>query len=688
MRTIVSYIKPIIGCIALVLVSLGAVVNAFAQQEQMLLPKPKQYKAGTGVLSSQTFAVDAEAHAEAYEALLTQKQYKVGRMYPTRVQVRLVDEIEEARINEREAYRLQIKRDGIVVEATSSAGAYYALQTLRQLLDSAEGKPLQVCEIVDWPSWRIRGLMHDVGRTFIPLEELKKQIALLARFKINVFHWHLTDNQAWRLQSKAFPQLTSIAATERMPGKYYTLSQAKELAEWCKQHEVLLIPELDMPGHSAAFERAMGFGMQTIEGKAALKTLIRELVETIDVPYIHIGTDEVEFTDETFVPEMVSFVRSLGRKVVSWNPGWRYRLGEVDMMQLWSYRGAAERGMPAIDSRLHYINHYDLFADPVALHASRILRLDEGGEDHAGAIIAVWNDRFLPEHKDITAQNNLYASALALADRAWRGGGHGYFDRSASIMTHRRGVLYKDFEDFERRLLHYKRSYFAKEPFPYVAQCHATWLITDPFPNSGNTAMSFPVEDWYLRAVRSGRLAPPAKMPEFVHAGRSYHTKPFVGSGFYLRHVWGEKIAAGVYESPQEQHTAYAMAWVYSPKQQSAGLLFETQNYSRSESDLPPPSGVWDYRNSQIWLNGKAIQAPEWTSRHTKRSHEEPLGNENATARPPIAVQLRSGWNCVLIKLPIDRFTSSEVRLVKWMFTASFVTLDSREALPLRYHTF
>lgn len=675
-------------CILIVLVYLGGVAALFAQQESMLLPKPKYYKSGKEILKSNTFVVDADVYAEAFEALLVENAFKVGRMYPSRVQVRLVDEIAQVKNNVDQAYRLRIESNGIKVEATTSSGAYYALQTLRQLLDSSAGKPLQTCEIVDWPSWRIRGFMHDVGRTYIPLAELKKQISLLSRFKINVFHWHLTENQAWRLESKAFPQLNSIGVTERMPGKFYTLSEAKELADWCKQHEVLLIPEIDMPGHSAAFERAMGFGMQTIEGKQAIKTLLREVVEAIDVPYLHIGTDEVEFTDQTFVPEMVAFVRSLGRKVISWNPGWNYQQGEVDMMQLWSYRGATQRGIPAIDSRLHYINHYDLFADPVALFGSQILRRDEGDSDHAGAIIAVWNDRFVSDHRDITAQNNLYVSSLALADRAWRGGGYGYFDKAACIMRDRGTALYKDYQDFERRMLWWKRSYFFAEPFPYVAQTDATWFITDPFPNLGNTLQVFPIEHWYSQLVAAGRLSPPAKMPEFVYQGRTYHLSQYIGSGFYLRHVWGENICAGVYDNPQEQHTAYAIAWVYSAKTQNAGLLFETQNYSRSESDLPPPVGSWDYRNSQIWINGTNISAPNWTSNHTVKSNEIPLGNENASARPPISIKLKAGWNCVLIKLPVDRFKSDKTRLVKWMFTASFVTPDAKEALPIRYHSF
>ena len=92
--------------------------------------------------------------------------------------------------------------------------------------------------------------MQDVGRSYLSLEELKREIAILSRFKINTFHWHLTENQAWRLKVKIFPMLNDSANMTRMAGKYYTLEEARELTKFCKAHQVLLIPEIDMPGHS------------------------------------------------------------------------------------------------------------------------------------------------------------------------------------------------------------------------------------------------------------------------------------------------------------------------------------------------------------------------------------------------------------------------------------------------------
>ena len=84
-----------------------------------------------------------------------------------------------------------------------------------------------------------------------------------------------------------------------------------------------------------------------------------------------------------------------GKRVISWNPGWRYKPGEIDMTHLWSYQGKAQKGIPAIDSRFHYLNHFDTFADLFALYNSRIYNELQGSDDLAGTILAIWNDRMI-----------------------------------------------------------------------------------------------------------------------------------------------------------------------------------------------------------------------------------------------------------------------------------------------------
>ena len=569
-----------------------------------------------------------------------------------------VSQIEGAKFQE-EAYHLLITKKGILLEATTPKGMYWGRQTLEQLKTTKNKKIyLPQCEITDWPAFRIRGFMHDVGRSYIPVEELKREISLLSRYKINVFHWHLTENQAWRLECKKYPQLNAPENMEREKGKYYTLEEARQLVEFCKQHQVLLIPEIDMPGHSAAFERTFKTDMQSEKGTQILKDIIDEVCATFDVPYLHIGTDEVQFTNPDFVPMMVRYIRDKGKKVISYNPGWNYKPGEIDMTQLWSYRGKAQKGIPAIDCRYHYANHFDTYADLVAMFNSRIYNQPEGSDDLAGSIVAFWNDRYIDNTPQLLAENNFYPYMLTLAERAWRGGGNCYFDGKGTLLWEDEPEQLAAFKEFEDRLLWQKNTWLKEVPFPYVRQTQSEWQITDAFPNGGDLNKVFPPEE--------------KEDSVYQYEGKTYKTRKIIGNGIYLRHVWGT-LVPGFYANPQENHTAYATRWIYSPKERKTKLALEFQNYSRSESDLAPRQGTWDYKCSRAWLNGKEIMPPVWENTNTERSNEITLKNENYMSRPAIDITLKKGWNKLMLKLPVGKFSSKETRLVKWMFTVALV---------------
>ncbi len=574
------------------------------------------------------------------------------------VEEKYVAQIQGAKFQE-EAYHLLITSKGILLEATTPKGMYWGRQTLEQLKFTKNKKTyLPQCEITDWPAFRIRGFMHDVGRSYIPFEELKREISLLSRYKINVFHWHLTENQAWRLESKRYPELNAPENMEREKGKYYTLEEARQLVEFCKQHQVLLIPEIDMPGHSAAFVRTFKTDMQSEKGTQILKDIIDEVCATFDVPYLHIGTDEVQFTNPEFVPMMVKYIRDKGKKVISYNPGWNYKPGEIDMTQLWSYRGKAQKGIPAIDCRYHYANHFDTYADLVAMFNSRIYNQSEGSDDLAGCIVAFWNDRYIDNTPQLLAENNFYPYMLTLAERAWRGGGNCYFDGKGTLLWEDEPEQLAAFKEFEDRLLWQKKTWLKEVPFPYVRQTRSEWQITDAFPNGGDLNKVFPPEQ--------------KEDSVYQYEGKTYKTRKIIGNGIYLRHVWGT-LVPGFYANPQENHTAYATRWIYSPKERKTQLMLEFQNYSRSESDLAPRQGTWDYKCSRAWLNGQEIMPPVWENTNTERSNEITLKNENYMSRPAIDITLKKGWNKLMLKLPVGKFSSKETRLVKWMFTAALV---------------
>ena len=638
-----------------------------AQTSISLLPKPQLYKDTGKNFTMGKVKLSTPVLRPEWEVFIMNAGGEIVEHSSSVIEVELVPSIEEARLNGAEAYRLSVSNKRIKIEAVTEQGVYWAMQTLRQL-ERKKGKRSSVagCEIVDWPAFRIRGFMQDVGRSYISMEELKREIEILSRFKINVFHWHLTENQAWRLESKIFPMLNDSVNTIRMPGKYYTLEEARDLVDFCKKHQVLLIPEIDMPGHSAAFVRAFRHDMQSPEGMKILKLLLDEVCETYDVPYLHIGTDEVEFTNPHFVPEIVAYVRSKGKKVISWNPGWHYKPGEIDMTHLWSYRGKAQPGIPAIDSKFHYLNHFDVFGDIVALYNSRIYDQAEGSEDIAGTILALWHDRLIDNEWNLVIENGLYPNMLAIAERAWRGGGTEYFDGLGTILPPEDTEAFKEFADFEKRMLWHKEHTFKGYPFAYVKQTNVKWNITDAFPNGGDMDKVFPPEQ---------------ELKDIYHYnGNTYGVRQAIGAGIYLRHVWGDMVPA-FYADPKENHTAYAYTWVYSPKDQEVGLWAEFQNYSRSEMDLAPLPDKWDYKGSRIWINDREILPPVWTATHKVKSYEVPLGNENCVGRVPLAVHLNKGWNKVFLKLPIGKFKMAETRLVKWMFTAVFVTPDGERAV-------
>ncbi len=650
--------------LALIIALVGAVNFALAQTT--LLPRPQKLELTQGATKIDAISLTDNSLKQA-SSLLETIELPLG-VKGTKMHIALVDSIPSAGLHSDETYALSISKKGINIKATSTKGLYWGAVTLKQLLDEYAGRSIPHLEIIDWPLFEIRGLMQDVGRRYISMDELKRQVRVLSRYKMNVFHWHLTEHHGWRLESKLYPQLAAADNMTRDKGGYYTQQEARELMEYCKAHNVMLIPEIDMPGHSDAFIRAFGVDMQSPRGTEILKELLAEACEVFDsVPYLHIGTDEAHFTSETFCDEMVEHVRSLGKKVISWNPGWDYKAGEIDMTQMWSYRGKPTVGVPAIDSKYHYLNHFDVFADIVGLYTSRIGNVESGDGQIAGSILAIWHDRMVENERKMADENSLYPNLLALAQRAWLGGGYQYYDEMGTNLV-KGSEAFDDFVDFESRMLWHKKHNFEGYPFSYVKQSDAQWMITDPFPNEGDLAKSF---------------EPEKELKEnYQYQGKEYGTKLAYGSGFYLRHPWGEAILKGFYEKPQPNHTAYAWTWVYSPVAQEVGLWFETQNYSRSEKDIPPTQGTWDYKKSQIWINDQLVSPPVWVSSHTVKSNEIPLSNENMVSRDPRPVKLKQGWNKVLVKLPVAGFTSAEVRLVKWMFEAAFVTMDGRDRAP------
>lgn len=568
---------------------------------------------------------------------------------------------------ENEAYRLTIRDGAIRIEAITPTGVIRARQTLAQLAEDGGGN-VPACVITDWPAFKLRGFMHDVGRSFISFEELRHEIELMARFKVNVFHFHLTENQAWRFEVKAYPQLTSKASMTRFAGQYYTQEQCRELDSVATANGLIIIPEVDMPGHSEAFQRALGHGMQTDEGVQELKVILGEVAEAFPhSPYIHIGADEQRITYPNFLQTMIARVHELGRKVVVWNPIAGVTITKelgIDMTQMWSTAGKKVSGVPNIDCRYNYTNHFDVFADLAGIYRSNIYYAQRGNTELAGEISCLWNDRMLPAETDIICQNNIWANTLASAERAWCGGGQQYIEVGGAMLPND-GKEFEEFRDWEERFLYHKRHCLREEAIPYVRQTNVQWRVTDAFPNSGSATKQLPPES-------------EGPKDSYEYDGQTYQTRIVTGAGIYLRHTWGTTVPAH-FANPQLNTTAYAWTYIYSPVEQVVGALIEFQNYGRSEKDLAPDNGKWDRKGSRIWLNDAELRAPSWRNAGKEINNEVPLRNENFPARSPKQVRLLEGWNKVFLKLPY--VTASGVRLNKWLFTFVLVDLETGEAV-------
>jgi hexosaminidase len=276
----------------------------------------------------------------------------------------------------REGYRLVVASHGITLTARSGAGLFYGTETLRQLLGPDGSVP--AVSIVDAPRFRWRGMHLDVGRHFHDVEFVKRYIDLLSRYKLNTFHWHLTEDQGWRLEIRKYPKLTDVGACRaetvvrrefdpfRGDGVphcgFYTQEQVREVVRYAAERHVTVVPEIEMPGHSQAALAAypeLGCGpgpyaVWTMWGVSEhiycpsertfgfLQDVLVEVMELFPSTFIHIGGDEAPKTawkqstlaqevmrrerlaseerlQSWFIHRIDRFLTSRGRRLVGWD---------------------------------------------------------------------------------------------------------------------------------------------------------------------------------------------------------------------------------------------------------------------------------------------------------------------------------------------------------------------------------
>ncbi|SMC97546.1 beta-N-acetylhexosaminidase [Pedobacter nyackensis] len=552
----------------------------------------------------------------------------------------------KAAVNANEAYHLAVDPHRIVIAGGSAAGIYYGLQSLMQL---TQASTVKACNITDWPAFAWRGYMIDGGRNFMPMKLLKQQIDAMARYKLNIFHFHFTEDIAWRLESKLYPQLTDPETMLRNKGEFYTEKDLKELISYCKERHITLVPEIDMPGHSAAFKRAMKTDMQSDSGLAIVKNIIKEFCNTYDVPYLHIGADEVKITNKNFLPEVTALIEKLGKKVIGWEPGGNFT--ESTIRQLWmegATKVSSNKNIKYIDSRHLYINHMDPLESVVTIFNRRICNLDQGNEAALGGIICAWPDRRVNKPEDVLIQNPVYPTIVAFGERSWRGGGASGWLANIGAPESKQAI---DFAEFEDRLMAHKTRYFNQLPFPYVRQSDVCWQFYGPFKNEGELTRKFAPQDKRFDAQKE-----PA-------------TFTAVGATQILRHWW-TPVVKGLLDDPKENTTWYATTRIWSDEDRIQGFWIGFNNISRSYASDSPKAGTWDNRASAVWVNDQIVEPPLWKQAGVKGDMELPLVDEGYEYRSPVNIPLKKGWNNVLVRLPIKSFKGADWKNPeKWMFT-------------------
>ena len=285
----------------------------------------------------------------------------------------------DPKINGEEAYSLTVSNKGIKIAGKTAAGVFYGIQTLRKslpVLDNAEAITLPATVISDAPRFGYRGMMLDCGRHFWPVPFVKKFIDILALHNMNVFHWHLNEDQGWRIEIKKYPKLTEIGSKrsctvlghnsdidDGTPYEgFYTQDEAREIVRYAAERNITVIPEIDMPGHTVAAlasypelgctggPYSVGYGWGIYKDVLCLgnekvytflQNIIDELIDIFPAKYIHIGGDEsptvrwencpkcqalakannvdAKHLQGVFTNRMEKYINSKGRSIIGWD---------------------------------------------------------------------------------------------------------------------------------------------------------------------------------------------------------------------------------------------------------------------------------------------------------------------------------------------------------------------------------
>ncbi len=550
----------------------------------------------------------------------------------------------------KEGYILVVSDKGITIAANEPAGHFYGLQTLRQLVQGRKSIPH--CLIKDWPAFHYRGYMQDCGRNFRTIERLKKEIDLAASLKVNLFHWHLTDYPAWHIQCKAYPQLNAAKHRTRDLNDTYSYDQIRELCNYAKARCITIIPELDMPGHSAYFDRAFGFKMHSPEGMKIVSALLDEFCKEIPAelcPIIHFGADEVRIPNAAeFVDMVTKKLEEHGRQPMQWASSRDLPVGEKSIEQRWG-EGAdmvAKSIRPeritrrAFDSTMGYANLLDPAMAVRRYFFMRPCGVGEGDEQKLGTIFCIWPDGKVDRKEWIPAFCSMWPGMMAMAERSW-GGGNADGDALPLEMPAPDTEAGKAYSMFEQRMASLRKSMFKDEDFPVWPESGMTWTVVEPLPQ--NQAEST------RKAVLSGKLDGLKTRPAYC-ANLYFRTRPDTG---YLGMFSGSRAAG---------NTVWATTTIKVKKAGTYPFMigFDAPARSNRRWTGVPTAGEWSQTGTRIWINGTEVRNPRVFRNAGKFRHpgnawnfENPLDIEEIWwALDPVKLHLKKGENTIVIEQP------------------------------------
>ncbi len=556
-----------------------------------------------------------------------------------------------------EGYRLSVNAEGVLVTASDAAGLFNGLQTLRQLVLPEDGG-IPYCEITDHPAFAVRAFHHDCGRNFQTIESLKHQLDLASRIKVNYFHWHLTDHPAWHVQCKAYPQLNDPAYRTRDVNDTYTYEQIRELFRYARARHITIIPELDMPGHSDYFDRAFGFPMYSEQGMLILEKLIEEFCAEVPVelcPILHFGADEVRVPNaEQFVERISRKIISLGRTPMQWEGTWDLPVGRRSIAQRWMLKPSSQRAESirsrTVDSSIGYSN----LLDPALLvrrwFFMRPCGVSAGDSTHLGAIFCTWPDIRVDDKSRIPLHNAQWPGMCAMAERAWNGC-ETDGDEFTVALPPSDTEAGRAFALFEKRLSAIRKSIFAEEYFPYLAESDCSWDVIGPVPDAQADAVR--------ERVLSGNYAGLQVLRGVRGASLYFRTRAASGNlGLFPQARPGVRVwAVTSFHAPEDGEYPFILG-------------FDAPARSNRQYTGVPFPGEWSQCGTRIRVNGTEIRNPRHYSLAGKSripnptwktpDEERPIRDEEIWwAQPPTMLRMKRGENIIIIEQPYtDEFQS------------------------------